>query len=147
MGTAHHAVERSLSQTAKRSNDRRAACRYPVRLPDALLGWWSGSDFVNFPARIVDLSTAGCRAEARALPSRREKEAIWVRPLAITSGEWTAGIIVSRKKPFLGKDQIRIKFLAPFPYESFQMLVYGPAEAVQDPDSERPEHEREGFWR
>ena len=129
------------------SNERRRACRYVVAFPDGLLGWWEDSCFVNTPCRTIDVSLAGCLVESRPLPGRMEQQSVWFRALNVSPGDWTEGIIVAVRKPWFRKWQIRISFLAPFPYDSFRSLVFGPDHLREIAERDSPEHEKDHFWR
>jgi len=85
--------------------------------------------------------------EASCLPSRMERQSVWLRPLGVSPSDWTEGIIVSVRKPLFRKCQVRIAFLAPFPYESFKTLVYGPEHLRETAGPQLPEHEQDHFWR
>jgi len=136
-----------MSRSRRKSNERRAVCRYPVIAPDAMVGWWNNSTFVRIPARIIDVSTMGCWIETAQTPERGEKQTIWVCALGRSPAEWTEGTIVSLEKRFLGSYQIRIKFALHFPYESFKSLVYGAEGPEVGSDWEPPEYERDYYWR
>jgi hypothetical protein len=100
---------------------------------------------VNTPCRIIDMSIAGCMVEARRLPTGMERRSVWVRPAGVTTGESSEGIIISVRKPFFRNCRVGIAFLAPFPYEAFKALVYGPDQEIAD--RELPEHEKDWFWK
>lgn len=147
MGSARHAPGMGANRREKQSSERRAVCRYPVIIPDALLGWWTDTTFAQVPARIVNISTVGCWLETPETPNREETQSVWLRPVGIPTSEWAEANIVSIRKRFLGKCQIRIKFVAPLPFEAFKTLVYGPEHATQPEDRDLPDHERDYFWR
>jgi hypothetical protein len=128
-------------------NDRRRACRYLVALPDGSLRWWEDSRFVDTPCRIIDISLVGCMVKSRSFPRRMKQRSIWFRPPGDSPVDWTEGIIVAVHKPWFREWQIRINFLAPFPYESFRSLVFGPAHLGEAAERESPEYERDHFWR
>jgi hypothetical protein len=127
--------------------DRRRACRYPVGLADGSLGWWEGSSFVDTPCRIIDLSLVGCLVETRALPGVKEQQKVWLRPLGVSPGDWTEGVLVAARKPFFRPCQVRIRFLNDLPYESFKPLVFGVDKHRPSPAGDRPEHEQDRIWR
>ena len=136
-----------MSGSRKKTNERRAVCRYRVIAPEALIGWWNDSTFVRIPGRIVDVSTMGCWIETDHTPQCREQETIWLCPLGRSPTEWTEGSIVSLQKRFLGNYQIRVKFTLHFPYESFKSLVYGTEGPEDASDWEPPEYEKDYYWR
>jgi len=96
---------------------------------------------------MIDISLSGCMVESSHLPRRMERQSVWVRPLGVAPSDWAEGIIVSVRKPLFGKSQVRVAFLAPFPYESFKGLVYGPENRRELADSASPEHEQDHFWK
>jgi hypothetical protein len=118
-----------------------------VVLPEASLGWWQDSSFVTTPGRIIDISLYGCQVESRRSPGRSAKESIWLCPLEVSPRDWAEGIIISANKPFFGSCQLRIRFIADFPYEAFKMLVYGPNKSLEVGRLETPEHEKDHLWR
>jgi hypothetical protein len=127
--------------------DRRRACRYVVTFPDGSLGWWEDSCFVDMPCRIIDMSLVGCMVESRSLPKGMQQQSVWFRTLGVSPSAWTEGIIVAVRKPLFRKCQIRIRFRAPFPYESFRTLVFGPDRLCENANREFAEHEKDHFWR
>jgi hypothetical protein len=128
-------------------NDRRRACRYPVGLADGSLGWWEGSSFADAPCRIIDLSLMGCLVETRALPGLKEQQKVWLRPLGVSTSDWTEGIIVAIRKPLFRPCQVRIRFLSDLPYASFKPLVFGVENSRKATTAETPEHEQDPMWR
>jgi hypothetical protein len=127
--------------------DRRRACRYRVGLADGALGWWEGSSFVNTPCRIINLSLFGCMVEARANPNLKEQHKVWLRPLGVSSSDWTEGTIVAIYKPLFRRCQIRISFAADLSYEVFKPLVFGEMADHETAAREAPEHEKDDYWR
>ncbi len=85
--------------------------------------------------------------EARQRPRLTERQSVWLRPLGVVPSDWLEGIIVGVRKPWLRKCQLRIAFLAPFPYESFKAMVYGPEDLHDVAVRESPEHEQDHFWK
>jgi hypothetical protein len=85
--------------------------------------------------------------ELRRLPRRMERQPVWLRPRGFSPGESPEGIIVSVRKPLFRRCQVRIGFLAPFPYESFKTLVFGPDHLHEIAGCELPEHEMDHFWK
>jgi len=76
-----------------------------------------------------------------------ERQSVWLRPAGLPQSDWPEGVIVSARKPFFRSWQIRIGFLAPVPYESFKTLVFGPDQLEDIADRERPEYEKDHFWK
>jgi hypothetical protein len=142
----NYSATRAVSRLS-RSNDRRRACRYLVALPESSLGWWEESSFVDTPCRTIDISLIGCMVESRPLPRRMARQSVWFRTLGVSPSDWTEGIIVAIRKPLFRKWQIRISFLAPFPYESFRSLVFGPDQLGETARRESLEHETDHFWK
>jgi len=129
------------------SDDRRRIIRHSVVLPDALLGWWEQENYTTISVQLVNLSISGCMVESRQLVGRAERQPVWMRALAVEPAEWTEAVVVRVKKPLFRRCQVRLRFLAPFPFESFKMLVYGPDQGGVSETEETPEHERDKFWR
>jgi hypothetical protein len=76
-----------------------------------------------------------------------EQQSVWLRALGVSSSDWTEGMIVSVRKPWLRNCRVRIQFLAPFPYESFKTLVYGTDYLRDIADTGTPEHEKDHLWK
>jgi hypothetical protein len=129
------------------SSDRRSSCRYRVRLPDASLGWWNGSNFIDVPVRLVNISLNGCMVELPKMLGRNATQSVWLRPRTISTPEWVEGVIIAVRKPFIKPCRVRIAFLTHFPYESFKELVYGPDHLPDPLSGEAPEHEQDHLWR
>jgi hypothetical protein len=85
--------------------------------------------------------------QSRRSPSPKEGQPVWLLPLGASTSDWTEGSIVSVRKSLFQGCQVRIRLLAPFPYESFMTLVYGPDHLVEIPRLGRPEHENDHFWK
>jgi hypothetical protein len=147
MGLPEYRSASSLAPSRSKGSDRRRACRNPVVLPEASLGWWQDSTFMSTAGRIVDLSLYGCLVESWRFPPERERQPVWVCPLDVSPRDWAEGVVISARKPLLRKCQLRIRFVAPFPYESFKTLVYGPGHLLEVARDETPEHERDEFWK
>jgi hypothetical protein len=147
MSVTKHYGARDVASPLSSGNDRRRACRYLVALPDGSLRWWQDSRFVDTPCRMIDISLVGCMVESRSFPRRMKQRSVWFRPLGDPPVDWTEGVIVAARKPWFRKWRIRISFLAPFPYESFRSLVFGPAHLRENADRESPEHEKDHYWR
>ena len=128
-------------------SDRRRACRYSVVLPECCLAWKKDSCLVENACQVVDISMAGCLVESRALPTRMDKQPVWLRIPDLSPGDWTEGIIVAAWKPWFRNWRIRIKFVSPLPYDTFGRLVFGGDYLHQVVDRELPEHDRDHFWR
>jgi len=116
-------------------------------MPDALLGWWDGSDFTTISVRLVNLSIKGCMVESRQLVGRAAQQPVWIRPLGVEPGEWIQAVVVRVQKPLLRQCQVRLTFLVPFPFESFKTLVYGADHCRVTDTGDTPEHEGDHFWR
>lgn len=129
------------------ARDRRRACRYRVGLADGSLGWWEDSSFVDAPCWIIDVSLLGCLVESRPLPSLREQQRVWFRPLCASSSDWTEAIVIAVRRRLFRRHQVRLRFLADLPYESFKLLAFGTGRPRKTADPERPEHEKDHFWR
>jgi hypothetical protein len=129
------------------SSDRRHSCRYRVLFPDASLGWWSESSFIDVPVRLLNISLNGCMVELPKMLGRNERQSVWLRPRSIATADWTEGVIIAVRKPFVKPCRVRIAFLTHYPYESFKELVYG-LDHLRDPlCADAPEHEQDHLWR
>jgi hypothetical protein len=114
---------------------------------DCAVGWWEDSRFVSMPCQLIDLSLSGCMIKSRRIPSRIERQPVLLRPGGPESSAWVEGMIVSVRKMMFRDCQIRIGFLAPFPYELFKTLVFGPDHCRELAPPVEIEHEQDGFWR
>jgi hypothetical protein len=85
--------------------------------------------------------------EARANPNLKEQNKVWLRPLGVSSGDWTEGTIVGVHKRLFRRCQIRISFAADLPYEVFKPMVFGEGTDQTTADREAPEHEKDTYWR
>jgi hypothetical protein len=85
--------------------------------------------------------------ESRAVPKLKEQQKVWLRPLGLSVGDWTEGTIVAIRKPMFRPCQIRIRFLADLPYDSFKPLVFGEKPPREPAVGESPEHERDHYWK
>jgi hypothetical protein len=85
--------------------------------------------------------------ESRRRPPQVDRQSVWLRLIGVSPSDWPEGIIVSVRKPLFRSCQIRIGFVAPFPYESFKTLVFGPDHLHDMADRDRPEHETDHFWK
>jgi hypothetical protein len=147
MGFARYSMQDNQGHRVPGSNDRRRTCRYRVLFQDALIGWPEGSSFIQVPARLLDLSLAGCMLELPKRPARTARQPIWVRSLADSSETWVEGVVRFVRKPLMKRCRIRIAFCDQFPYESFKKLVYGTADfhtSIRDP---APPHEQDHYWK
>jgi hypothetical protein len=136
---------RDLAPSSPR--DRRRACRYPVDIPGGALGWREGESFADAPCRIIDISAGGCMVELLRGPSWKERQSVWLRPPGVGPDDWTEGIIVAVRKPFLRPCRVRISFLAELPYELYKALAFGAGRPRAAAGSAAPEHEKDHFWR
>jgi hypothetical protein len=85
--------------------------------------------------------------ETGPIPIQIQQQPVWFRAMSVPPTDWTEGVIVSVRKAFLRKRQVRIKFRTPFPYESFTTLVCGWDHLCEISDDDTPEHERDHFWK
>jgi hypothetical protein len=88
--------------------------------------------------------------ELKRVPARTARQSAWVRSLAASSEEWTEGVVISVRKPFLKRCRVRFAFRSSFPYQSFKKLVYGTEELdgkIQGIQDEAPPHERDHYWK
>jgi hypothetical protein len=147
MSIPSHHDARDIGVPLSSGGDRRRACRYSVALPECSLAWKKDSCLVEKACQVVDISMAGCLVESASVPTRMEKQAVWLRIPDLSPGDWTEGVVVSAWKPWFRKSRIRIKFVSPLPYDTFGRLVFGQDYLCQFVDRELPEHDRDHFWR
>jgi len=126
--------------------DRRLACRYPVATKAVILSLIESGSQVDHSVELENVSMQGCLVKSRREPRVQPGERVWLKVLGNITIPMIAGIVISAVKPFLGKCSIRIRFLAPLPYQTFKMLVYG-SEGIDMNLSDRPVHESNQFWR
>jgi len=126
--------------------DRRLACRYPAATKAVILSLIESGSQVDHSVQLENVSMQGCLVMSRRGPRLQPGERVWFRVLGDVTTPVIDGIVVSAVKPFLGKCSIRIRFLAPLPYQTFKMLVYG-SEGIDMNLSDRPVHESNQFWR
>ncbi len=147
MGSSRYTSGRSDVPTSSSLGDRRVSCRHRVVVDDASLGWWQDSSFFSTPCRIVDMSLSGCSVRLRRAPGLLKGQSVWLLPRGLSPGDWSEGVIVSIRKPFLRECQVRIRLLASLPYESFKALVHGPDHEHKIDRVGAPEHEQDHFWK
>jgi len=101
---------------------------------------------VDHSVELENVSMQGCLVKARRGPRVHPGESVWLKALGNVTTPVIEGIVVSAVKPFLGKCAIRIRFLAPLPYQTFKMLVYG-SEGIDLNLRDRPDYENDQYWR
>jgi hypothetical protein len=101
---------------------------------------------IELPARLIDLSLAGCMLELQGRPARVEGQSVQVRSVAASTEEWAEGVVLSVRKPFFKDCRIRIAFRDSFPYQSFKMLVYGSEDFRGLARDHVPPHEQDHYW-
>jgi hypothetical protein len=126
--------------------DRRLACRYPTATKTVILSLIESGSQVDHSVQLENVSMEGCLVMSRRGPRVQPGESVWLRVLGDITTPVIGGIVVSAVKPFLGKCSIRIRFLAPLPYQTFKMLVYG-SEGIDMNLSDRPDYENDQYWR
>jgi hypothetical protein len=146
MGFIHNWNRNSRGKTPG-SNDRRRTCRYTVFFEDALLGWWDGPNFVEVPARFLDLSLQGCMLELPRAPARTARQDAWVRSLATAADEWAKGVVLSVRKPLMKRCRVSVAFCDPFPYQSFKKLVCGNEDLRATIRDVVALHEQDHYWK
>jgi hypothetical protein len=146
MGPVRNSIGRSGGKVPK-SGDRRGSCRYRVQFHDALLRWPGGPDFVQIPARLLDLSLTGCLLELPRIPQRTERQPIWFRSAADPNETWVEGVVLSIRKSFMKPCRMRIVFNDSFPYELFKKLVYGAEDRYAPVPIDTPPHEQDHYWK
>jgi hypothetical protein len=142
-----HDWNRSRRGSVPGSSDRRRSVRYAVFFPDALLGWWEGSSFVEVPARFLDLSLQGCMLELRRVPARTARQVGWIRSLAASPDQWVEGVVLSVRKPLIKRCRVRVAFRDPFPYQSFKKLVCGSEDLHATIRTDVAPHEQDHYWK
>ena len=134
------------SRTISSAMDRRLACRYPAVTKALILSLIESGSAVDHRVELENVSMQGCLVKSRRDPRARPGEKVWLKALGDITTPEIGGIVVSAVKPFLGKRSIRIRFLAPLPYQTFKMLVYG-SEGIDMNLRDRPDYERDQYWR
>ena len=137
---------RGGARTISSAMDRRLACRYPAATKAVILSLIESGSQVGHSVQLENVSMQGCLAMSRRGPRVRPGERVWLKALGNITTPVIDGIVVSAVKPFLGKCAIRIRFLAPLPYLTFKMLVYG-SEGIDMNLRDRPVHENDQYWR
>ena len=137
---------RNGSRTISYAMDRRVACRYPAAIKALILTLIESSSLVDHSVELENVSMQGCLVKSRRGPRVRPGERVWLKALGNITTPVIDGIVVSAVKPFLGKCSIRIRFLAPLPYQTFKMLVYG-SEGIDMNLRDRPDYENDQYWR
>jgi hypothetical protein len=69
-----------------------------------------------------------------------------LKAIGMRASDWVQGTIVSTRKPFFHRHEIRIQFVTTLPFQVFKVLVYGRNESDPEPVP-RPEHETDQWWR
>jgi hypothetical protein len=106
-----------------RTDERRAAPRYPAKSTACWLVWGQGDDVSRQRATIVDFSVLGARIETHKRPSKEGD-----LRLEIESAEHLGELglaVVKLEKSFLGPYHARCTFPTPADYELFKAVVYG----------------------
>lgn len=137
---------RNGSRTISSATGRRLACRYPSATKAVILSLIESGSQVDHSVQLENVSMEGCLVKAHRDRRVRPGERVWLKALGDITTPVIDGIVVSAVKPFLGKCAIRIRFLAPLPYQTFKMLVYG-SEGIDINLRDRPVHESDQFWR
>jgi hypothetical protein len=138
--------ERNGARSINSAMDRRLACRYPAAIKALILSWAETGSLVDHSVQLENVSMQGCLVKSRRGTRVQPGERVWLKALGDITTPVIDGIVVSAVKPFFGKCSIRIRFLAPLPYHTFKRLVYG-TEGIDMNLSDRPDHERDQFWR
>jgi hypothetical protein len=126
--------------------DRRRECRYSAEVNSVVLSWIECGAPVEHSVQLVDISMQGCLVNFRVAPRTQPGERVWLTVPGVNCTPVIDGVVVSAVKPFLRKCSIRIRFLAPLPFQTFKMLVYG-GEGVDLNVRDRPDHENDQFWK
>ena len=137
---------RSGSRTIGSAKDRRLACRYPAATKALILSLLESGSVVEHSVQLENVSMQGCLVKSRRVPRVQPGERVWLKVLGNITIPMIDGIVVSAVKPFFGKCSIRIRFLAPLPYQTFKMLVYG-SEVIYTNFRNRLDYENDQFWR
>lgn len=126
--------------------DRRSACRYSAAIKSVVLSWIEGGAPVVHSVQLEDISIHGCLVKSSLDPRTQPGERVWLKAPGVNCTPVIDGVVVSAVKPFLRKCSIRIRFLAPLPFQTFKMLVYG-SEGIDMNLKDRPDYENDQFWR
>jgi hypothetical protein len=128
------------------ATDRRLICRYPAATRALILFLRESGSLVDHSVELVNVSMQGCLVKSRRCLRMQPGERVWLKAAGDIATPVIDGIMVLAVKPFFGKCSIRIQFLAPLPFQTFKMLVYGTEEIDMDL-GDRPIHETDQFWR
>jgi len=126
--------------------DRRRACRSPAATKAVIFSLIESGSQVDHSGQLENVSMDGCLVKSRRGPRVRPGARVWLKALGDITTPVIDGIVISAVKPFLGMCAIRIRFLAPLPYQTFKMLVYG-KEGIDMNLKDRPDYENDQFWR
>lgn len=137
---------RNDARTKSPAMDRRLACRYPATIKDLVLSTVESGSQADHSVQLQNISMHGCLVKTRHDPGMQPGQRVLLRLLEDSASPVIDGIVVSNVKPFLGKRSIQIQFLAPLPYQTFKMLVYG-TEGFDMNLRNRPEQETDQFWK
>jgi len=137
---------RNGAPTISSAMDRRLACRYPAATKAVILSLIESGSQVDHSVELENVSMQGCLVKSRRGPRVQPGERVWLKALGDVTTPVIDGIVVSAVKPFLGKCAIGIRFLAPLPYQTFKMLVYG-SEGIDMNLRDRPDYENDQYWR
>jgi hypothetical protein len=102
---------------------------------------------VELPVYLDNVSSAGCAARSDRPPVPQPGEPIWFKASGIDRFDWVVGTLISTRRSLLGKYKIRIRFLAPLPYDTFKFLVYWPDDGRPQIPGPIPLHETDWLWR
>ncbi len=111
-----------------------------------MLSLFESASPVDQTVQLEDVSMKGCLVVSRRGPRMQPGDRVSLKALGAVASPVIEGIVVSDVKPFLGKRSIRIRFLAPLPYHTFKMLVYG-TDGIDLNLRDRPVHENDQFWK
>ncbi len=125
--------------------ERRAFCRYPVKLSAAQISWQKGSSSSTVNCVVLDVSLKGCRIEAAGISPPPLGSHVCIKFAA--GGQGLEGQFVAVQKPWFGAAKLGIRFDEQLSYDLFNEIVYGGGHFVETTGDNTPEHERDLFWK
>jgi PilZ domain len=97
----------------------------------ASLGWWEGIEFVNFAARLLDISRAGVALEMDHRPPNDRD--VWFRLQSQPKTDALCGEVVDVKAEPRGRHIVRIAFWSPYPERLYREALHGPLNGESRP--------------
>jgi hypothetical protein len=113
---------------------------------EGTLCWESLGAPVERLVQLRNISLRGCLVECRGGPGHQPGLHVTLKCPSTADPEGIEGVLLGTRKPFLGAQRIRIRFLEALSFDAFKLLVYGPDDSMVKRD-DIPEHEKDIYWR